>query len=286
MDKYVYDNSDVLINNFNIRNKDKLMYVERLYTYQRILELINKRLPGNFDLSYLRNIHKYIFQDVYPWAGEIRTVDISKGYTKFAHCEYVVPEANKLFEALKSENYLVGYTIDRFSERLAYYGAELNMLHPFREGNGRTIREFLRAVAENAGFEIKYSMIDRDALFRAFVKSIVDHTELSHIFRSNLIECAMRKYEKEFPLIRSADENLLSKICLYTRTHCNYPEVSIPDLLCTYKNLGKAIDSGATDKDNSLSLLEEIVHGIKRLHMQSKNKEMTSDITRDHHNEL
>ena len=77
--KYCYPNSNVLKNKFNIRNQLKLFNIEKEFTSVRLQELQNKPIKGNFDFNHLKKIHKYIFQDVYDWAGESRTVEIGKG---------------------------------------------------------------------------------------------------------------------------------------------------------------------------------------------------------------
>ena len=75
---YCYKNSEILKNNFNETDPQILSQYERMFTGARLVDLIKKPLKGNFDLNHLKKIHHYIFQDVYPWAGELRRVNISK----------------------------------------------------------------------------------------------------------------------------------------------------------------------------------------------------------------
>jgi cell filamentation protein len=77
--RYCYPNSDVLINKLNIREQDKLYTFERRLTMLRLLELMDNPIRGQFDFRHLKEIHAYIFQDIYDWAGKVRTVDIAKG---------------------------------------------------------------------------------------------------------------------------------------------------------------------------------------------------------------
>jgi|LSQX01.1.fsa_nt_gb cell filamentation protein len=287
MDKYVYKNTDVLINKLDIRVNESLMSIEKHYTFFRIAQLAENIMPGNFNLTHLQSIHKHIFQDIYQWAGEIRTVDIGKGYTQFARSTYIIPEATKLFSSLKAENYLIGYEINKFSDRLAYYGSELNMLHPFREGNGRTIREYLRALAGNAGYEINYSFIDKDLLFNAFVKSTVDYSELKSILKSNIIESVIRKYENEWPYIRLADELFISKLSCYVKTHSENPDIKISELKSLYKNKGKEIESGLAEKDISFTLLDDLITDIRRYqNLAAKEAKQIRDKVNDLDREL
>ena len=103
--KYCYPDSDVLVNKLDIRDPNKLQIFERKLTMLRLLELIDKPIEGKFDLKHLQAIHAYIFQDVYDWAGKIRTVDIAKGNT-FCNVRFISSQADVIFSKLKEEYYL------------------------------------------------------------------------------------------------------------------------------------------------------------------------------------
>ncbi|MCD7819130.1 MAG: Fic family protein [Lachnospiraceae bacterium] len=179
---YCYPNSDVLINKLNIRDMDKLRNFERRLTMLRLSELLDKPIVGKFDLEHLQQIHKYIFQDIYEWAGQIRTVDIAKG-NMFCNVKFIEPQAKLIFDNLKKDNYLIGFEEDVFVKRLAYYFAEINALHPFREGNGRSQREFIRSLALRNGYIINFSNISREDMIKASSKSFLcDYTEMEQIF--------------------------------------------------------------------------------------------------------
>lgn len=177
--KYYYSNSNVLINKLDIRDEKLLKEAETLYTAQRLLELHAKPILLNFDLENLRIIHQYIFQDIYYFADMIRDENISKGHTLFASVPYIIPNAKHLLKHLKKENYLMGTTIDEFSERAAYYMAELNIVHPFREGNGRTIREFIRNLALKNGFILNWNNVNYEEILEASISSVNDITHLT-----------------------------------------------------------------------------------------------------------
>jgi cell filamentation protein len=115
----------------------------------------------NVSLSALREIHFHLFQDIYDWAGDLRTVDISKGGTRFANVNRVEPEANKLFRQLEEENYLIGLPREQFVARVAHFYCELNVIHPFRDGNGRAQRLLFEVIAINAGYELRWAPIGR-----------------------------------------------------------------------------------------------------------------------------
>ncbi len=108
----------------------------------------------DFSLQTWKNIHFYLFQDIYEWAGELRTVKISKGRTMFAAPEFIESEASRLFQRLRMEKFLVGQDQGPFISRLAHYYGELNVLHPFRKGNGRSQKLLFELLALNAGFAL------------------------------------------------------------------------------------------------------------------------------------
>ena len=180
---YCYPDTDILFNNLNITDEDKLAEVERKFTMLRIYELLHNPIIGSFDLNHLCRIHQYIFQDLYSWAGELRTVDIAKGYY-FCHCDYIASNAKKLFSDLKSENYLRGLSADRFITRISFYFSEINALHPFREGNGRAQREFIRSLALWNGYQIKFSLVPADEMLKASIDSFAcDYRRTEDMFR-------------------------------------------------------------------------------------------------------
>jgi cell filamentation protein len=98
----------VLINKLNIYDASQLQAAETALTASRINALEAQPLAGPFDLAHLQAIHRHIFQDVYPWAGELRTVDIAKGRSYFASHRYLVSSAQTIFARLKQEQHLRG----------------------------------------------------------------------------------------------------------------------------------------------------------------------------------
>ena len=115
MDPYVYPGTSVLRNLRDIRAPERLARFEADATSGRISELEEKPVTGTFDSRHLQTIHHYIFQDVYPWAGEFRTVNISRPGGMFAFQEFIVPSINKAFGELEKERYLSGADLKRFS---------------------------------------------------------------------------------------------------------------------------------------------------------------------------
>jgi cell filamentation protein len=180
--KYYYPDTNVLINKLDIYDNDLLKEAESLFTGQRLLELQAAPLQGDFNMKHLLNIHYYIFQDLYDFAGKVRDEDLSKNYTFFAKFQFIISNAEDLFNKLNSDH-SIGTSIEIFSDKAAYYMAELNILHPFREGNGRAIREFIRCLALNNNHILNWTIVDKDELLEASIKSIVNTVPLADCIR-------------------------------------------------------------------------------------------------------
>ena len=134
-DKYCYPNTSILKNKLSIKSLDILEKAERDIT-SKTIDRISYQAPP-YNLEYLKLIHKKLFSDLYDWAGELREVDISKGNTRFCRFLYIESESQKLFSNLKKENWLKSLDKNTFCNKLAEYYCEFNMIHPFREDNGR-----------------------------------------------------------------------------------------------------------------------------------------------------
>ena len=172
MDPYVYPATNVLKNLRDLRDLESLARFEAAATSRRLEELRELRQPGKFDIAHLKAIHGYIFQDVYPWAGEFRTVNIARpGQFYFAFFNMIVSALESAFQTLPKENYLAGLDARAFSNRAAYYMGEINAIHPFRDGNGRTQREFIRQLAVRNGFAVQWSRITREQMGEASKRS-------------------------------------------------------------------------------------------------------------------
>ena len=183
---YCYTDTEIFKNKFSIQDPTLLSEAESEFSAQRLLELEAEPLKGRFSLSYLQNIHNYIFQDIYPFAGKLRTEDISKGDTMFARSQHIKGYTNTILTELKKEVYLKGLPLSKFPNRIAYYMAELNIIHPFREGNGRAIREFIRSLAANCGYTINWNTIDKNILLNASILSVKDISELTHCIEASI----------------------------------------------------------------------------------------------------
>lgn len=178
---YCYPDTDILINRLDLKDNAILQKYEAKITAAKLLALRQKGIIGEFDSKHIRDIHKYLFEDIYPFAGNYRTENIGKGVFRFAEWQYIESELDNLLKKLKEENYLANYSQEMLAEKLAYYISELNVLHPFREGNGRTIREFIRELALKNGYILNLKKVNPKDFFNASVKSIVDTNDLEKL---------------------------------------------------------------------------------------------------------
>lgn len=179
-DPYCYSDSPVLVNRLGIKDSDELENAERQLSRIAAAK-IQFQLPP-YDFAYLCRIHTILFEAVYEWAGELRMIDISKGQTRFCHVPHIEREANRLFKQLADEAYLAGLDYEPFISRLAEYYCELNMVHPFREGNGRAQRVLFEHVAIHAGYPIDYSSISATEWVEANIAGVhCDYTKMRRL---------------------------------------------------------------------------------------------------------
>lgn len=170
-DHYVDADTGVLINKADIRDQDALDAFEADATAVRLLELIEQPIAGNFDLNHLQAIHRHIFQDVYDWAGELRTVDISKGGSHFGNWQRIGAYLDSVLRGIAKESCLRELAPEQFIARLAHYMSEINAAHPFREGNGRAQRAFCFQLAMEAGYFVDFENVSRDQMYSVMIAS-------------------------------------------------------------------------------------------------------------------
>ena len=181
------DKNGVLFNKLSCDDGEILKQQERIYTASRIIELSEKPIDGNFDLKHLQAIHQYVFQDVYSWAGDLRNVAISKGNTMFCPVENIVSYSQIVFDELKAEEWLRQENMCTFCKKGAYYFGEVNMIHPFREGNGRTQRLFFQQLADAAGYSLDFRKITTKQMLNAAIRSAkVDNNGFYEILANSI----------------------------------------------------------------------------------------------------
>ena len=186
-DRYLDAASGVLKNRLNITDEAALENAEASFVAWRSYELAQKLLKGKFDLNHLKALHRYLFGDVYTWAGKLRDIDITKGDNFFAHHSHIESAAKPIFSELAAENYLEGLSEAAFSERAAHYLGEINALHPFREGNGRAQREFISHLAYKNGYFIEWENVSQSEMIQGSIESFNgDCSKFTTYIRDNL----------------------------------------------------------------------------------------------------
>jgi cell filamentation protein len=156
----------LLRNLIGARTKDALEEAEADLSFARLMQLMEHPPRATGDLAELRAIHRYLFQDIYGWAGQTRTVDIRKnvkGAGFFLPVAMIDRAASFAAAELRDENMLRGLARDRFIERLAYHYEQFNYIHPFREGNGRAQRVFWNRITRDAGWQLDWRPVQGTA---------------------------------------------------------------------------------------------------------------------------
>lgn len=156
-DPYTYPGSTVLRNKLGIRDAAQLDYHEREIATQRAAAGVP---GGQFDLDHLRAIHRHLFQDLYPWAGEIRTVEIAKDGHQFQFRRYITTGMADAHRRLVAAHSLRGLDAAGFAAAAGEIIGDVNYVHPFREGNGRTQLCYLEQLAAQAGHRIDLQRLD------------------------------------------------------------------------------------------------------------------------------
>lgn len=169
MADYFVDGDDVLANKLGISDPQKLKEAEQDIVTKKTATLLSETPPTVFDFACLKHVHQILFEDVYNFAGQVRTVDMVKpdGGTPFAYARFIEPESKRIFDYLRRKNYLVDLNRQSFVREITNLATELNALHPFREGNGRAIRLFLILLANHAVYLLDYSQVSSKELINA-----------------------------------------------------------------------------------------------------------------------
>jgi cell filamentation protein len=160
VDPYVYPGTDVLRNKFDIRDPEAALEAEAIVVMQRLREDA-PRVPISYD-GY-KQLHHHLFQDVYEWAGEARTINTVKGGQVYCRVPYIAAQMEARFEAVRADLAGGPLTQDVFAAKAAEHICEINAIHPFREGNGRSQRLFLEVLAREAGHRVDIERIDPEA---------------------------------------------------------------------------------------------------------------------------
>ena len=146
----------VLKNKLNLRDAEELEFFEREFVTLRAMQELPR---GDFDLAHLCAIHRHLFQDVYDWAGKIRETEISKGGSQFQFRQYIETGMADVHRRIKTHNYLKGLNAEAFADLAGEILGDVNYVHPFREGNGRTQLYYFKQLAEQAGHQTNLTRV-------------------------------------------------------------------------------------------------------------------------------
>jgi cell filamentation protein len=167
-DPLCYPGTTVLKNLLGLREQAELDEAE----VALFLIRADEPLPaGNLDAAHYLDIHKHLFQDVYEWAGQIRTIRIGKGGNWFCFPEHVEPQLARAFREYGNVDDMAKLPPAEFAKRTAHLLADLNAIHPFREGNGRTQLAFLTLLASNAGYHVNDDALVPERVMAAMIES-------------------------------------------------------------------------------------------------------------------
>lgn len=180
-DSYCFPGTSVLRNRLHIQHDSELAVAEREFSELAASEMAFSLPP--YDLVYLKRVHRLLFQDVYEWAGELRTLDISKGRTRFCTVGRIEHESSCIFASMASAQWFEGYERGALIVAVAQSFGDLNMIHPFREGNGRAQRILFEHLLLNAGFQVDWWQVNADEWVAANIAAVVcDYEPLEGIF--------------------------------------------------------------------------------------------------------
>ena len=198
VDPYCYPGTSILKNLADIRDAHLLESTEAALVASQTLR-IEASSPAVNDLKQLLSIHRILFGKLYPFAGKLRihtgrmTKTRASGYAVvYGDSAFIPGQADLVFTALAAEKYLVGLNPQEFAQRAAYFYGELDAIHPFREGNSRTLRLFFSGIAKAAGFQLDWRILaaedHREQLYAARARAVMhgDSAPLATLFASIL----------------------------------------------------------------------------------------------------
>lgn len=167
---HCYEGTSCLINKLSIRDEKKLAEVEAAIVLGKTTLLDQHPIQGDFDLDHYKRIHQFLFCDLYDWAGQLREVNLSKKGTAFVPVEEIEPCATACFKRLR-EFQAEGLSYHELAEGVADFYHTINMLHPFREGNGRAQRVFFSQWIQHIGFQLDLTTVDSDEFIFATIQA-------------------------------------------------------------------------------------------------------------------
>lgn len=183
--RYTYKNSSVLKNKLNITTEEKLKEYETKMVALKLASIDKADFKRTYDEEHLKAIHKYLFEDVYDFAGQYRLENITKDNFIFSQYQYIDENIKEVFKKTNIQS-LEDLPFEELIIKLSDFMTDLNVLHPFREGNGRATREFIREFLDKLGFEINWFEIDYNDILKASMLAVIDDSEQIELLRKSI----------------------------------------------------------------------------------------------------
>lgn len=165
-----YEGTTCLVNKLGIRDEKKLSEIEAQITFAKAVMLEETPIDDDFGFEHFKKIHEFLLCDLYEWAGQVRTVDISKKRTKFLDAASIESIGTRCFAKVK-DGYFENLSFDEFVKRIAEFYNDVNYIHPFREGSGRTQRIYFTQLIRHYGYDINFADVDTDELMIATIQA-------------------------------------------------------------------------------------------------------------------
>ena len=185
--RYTYKGTNILVNKLDIKDNKKLERYEKKMVAFKLATINEVEFPNVFDEKRLKFIHNYLFCDVYDFAGMYRLENIIKNNFVFSQYEYIEENMKKIMSEINVDE-LKKLSFNKLIKKVSYFMTELNVIHPFREGNGRAIREFIRELLNECGYYIDFSKIDYDEILKASKSAIFDDS-----YQIDILKKAVKK---------------------------------------------------------------------------------------------
>ena len=193
--RYTYKGTNILVNKLDIKDKRKLERYEKKMVAFKLATINEVEFPNVFDEKRLKFIHNYLFCDVYDFAGMYRLENIIKENFVFSQYEYIEDNMKKIVSEINIDE-LKELSFNEFLKKISYLMTELNVIHPFREGNGRAILEFIRELIKECGYDIDFSKIDYNEILKASKEAILDDS-----FQIKLLKKSCKKIKNNLKTI-------------------------------------------------------------------------------------
>lgn len=183
-----YEGTACLINKLGIRDELEFAKAEAAITFAKASLLEQTPIDGIFDFDHYKAIHRFLFEDLFEWAGQIRTIDFSKKGTIFVPANDIESIALPCFSKIAAQNYFKDDNFSVFVDKITELYCDINLLHPFREGNGRTQRAFFTQLIRFSGYDINFFDVDADLLMISTIQAAGGVTDnLRNLFFESII---------------------------------------------------------------------------------------------------